>query len=84
MEVPRERTVHATSKKYGWGKIGNSYDIIGIKTLVCPISIPLPKGKPIVITGASLTQTQCANKKTIRGESAMVGTPPTMAFPREL
>lgn len=24
MEVPRERTVHATSKKCDWGKIGNS------------------------------------------------------------
>ena len=39
MEVPRERTVHAASKKYGWGKTGNSYDIIGIKTLEF---VPLP------------------------------------------
>ena len=39
MGVPRERTVHAASKKNGWGKTGNSYDITGIKTLEF---VPLP------------------------------------------
>lgn len=35
--------------------------------------LPLQKGKPIVITGASLIQTQGADRKTTGGEGACCG-----------